>query len=140
MAAMALEQKRAFTSKMLLGTVVRCRNKRNLAGGARRNDSRPKRRRMGTGMSHVKNAARLRALKKTVEQMNRDRVCYMTAVPRKELREGRVLVHNDATPQPKIRRHGFRAWTQQKTDRLIECHCDWAGVDLHGLPHYRVIG
>ena len=92
MAAMALEQKRAFTSKMLLGTVVRCRNKRNLAGGARRNDSRPKRRRMGTGMSHVKNAARLRALKKTVEQMNRDRVCYMTAVPRKELREGRVLV------------------------------------------------
>ena len=62
----------------------------------------------------------------------------MTAIPRKELREGRVLVHNDATPQRKIREHGFRAWTQLKTDRLVECHCDWAGVDLHGLPHYRM--
>jgi hypothetical protein len=94
----------------------------------------------GTGMSHVKNAARLGALKKTVEQMNRDRVCYVTTIPRKELPEGRVLVHNDATPQPIIRKHGFRAWTQLKTDRLVECHCDWAGVDLHGLPHYRVMG
>src|SRR5215470_13374198 len=93
----AAAQKRAFTSKILLSTVVRCRNRRNLAGGARRNDSRPKQTRMGTGMSRVKNAARLKALKKMVEQMNRDRVCYMTAVPRKELREGRVLVHYATT-------------------------------------------
>jgi hypothetical protein len=89
-------------------------------------------------MSHVKNATRLGALKKTVDQMNRDRVCYVTAIPRKELPEGRVLVHNEVTPYPKIGMNGFRAWTQLKTDRLVDCHCDWAGVDLHGLPHYRV--
>jgi hypothetical protein len=47
-------------------------------------------------------------------------------------------VYNDVTPQRKIREHGFRAWTQLKTDRLVECHCDWAGVDLHGLRHYRM--
>jgi hypothetical protein len=94
---------------------------------------------MGTGMSNVKNAARIEAIRKTVEQMNKDGVCYITSIPRHALPEGRVLVHNDATPQPKIRKHGFRAWTQLKTDRLVECHCDWVGVDLHGLPHYRVI-
>jgi hypothetical protein len=89
-------------------------------------------------MSHEKNAARLGALKKTVEQMNREGVCYVTRIPRRALPEGRVLAHNDATPQPRIREHGFRAWTQLKTSRLVECHCDWAGVDLHGLTHYRV--
>jgi hypothetical protein len=92
----------------------------------------------GTGMSHVKNAARLGALRKTVEQMNRDRVCYVTAIPRRGLPEGRVLVHNEVTPCPKIGMNGFRAWTQLKTDQLVECHCVWAGVDLHGLSHYRV--
>jgi hypothetical protein len=80
----------------------------------------------------------LEALRKTVEQMNRDGVRYVTAIPRKELPEGRVLVHNHAKPYAQIGRNGFGAWTQQKTDRLVECHCDWAGVDLHGLPHYRV--
>jgi hypothetical protein len=85
-------------------------------------------------MSHIKNAARIEEIRKIVKQMNRDAVCYLTRI----LPEGRVLVHNDATPQRKIREHGFRAWTQLKTDRLIECHCDWAGVDLHGLPHCRM--
>jgi hypothetical protein len=75
-----------------------------------------------------------------VEQMNRDGVCYVTAIPRHALLEGRALVHNDVSPQPKIGMNGFRAWTQRKTDRLVECHCDWAGVDLYGLPHYRVRG
>jgi len=89
-------------------------------------------------MSHIKNAARIEAIRKIVEQMNRDAVCYVTRIPRHALPEGRVLVHNDATPQRKIREHGFRAWTQLKTARLVECHCDWAGVDLHGLPHYRM--
>ena len=89
-------------------------------------------------MSNVKNAARIEAIRKTVEQMNKDGVCYITSIPRHALPEGRVLVHNDATPQPKIRKHGFRAWTQLKTDRLVECRCDWAGVDLHGLRRYRV--
>ena len=89
-------------------------------------------------MSHKKNAARIEAIRKTVEQMNRDAVCYMTRIPRHALPEGRVLVHNNVMPQPKIRQRGFRAWTQLNTDRLVQCHCDWAGVHLHGLPHYRV--
>jgi hypothetical protein len=92
---------------------------------------------MGTVMP-PKNAARIEAIRKTVEQMNRDGVCYLTTIPRKELPEGRVLVHNQVTPYAKIGMHGFRAWTQLKTGRLVQCHCDWAGVDLHGLPHYRV--
>jgi hypothetical protein len=54
----------------------------------------------GNGMSHVKKAARIEAIRKIVEQMNRDAVCYITRVPRHDLPEGRVLVHNDATPQP----------------------------------------
>jgi hypothetical protein len=90
----------------------------------------------GTRMSHVKNAARLGALKKTVEQMNREGVCYITRIPRHGLPEGRVLVHNHVAPYAKIGTHGFRAWTQLKTDRLVQCDCGWAGVDLHGLPHY----
>jgi hypothetical protein len=70
--------------------------------------------------------------------MNKDGVCYVKAIPRKELPEGRVLVHNQVMPLAKIGTHGFRAWTQLETDRLVRCRCDWAGVDLHGLPHYRV--
>jgi hypothetical protein len=125
-------------SGRLVSEAVRCR-KRNVAsvvpGQQQLCYSRSQK---GTGMSNVKNAARIEAIKKTVEQMNREAVCYITRIPRHALPEGRVLVHNAATPQPKIREHGFRAWTQLKTSRLVQCHCDWAGVDLHGLPHYRV--
>lgn len=85
-----------------------------------------------------KDAAWIETTRRTVEQMNRDGVCYVSAIPRKELPEGRVLVHNDVMPQSKIGTHGFRVWTQLKTSRLVRCQCDWAGVDLHGLPHYRV--
>ena len=94
--------------------------------------------RKGTDMT--KGIAWVKQAKKIAERMNRDGVCYVNAVPRKALPEGRVLVHNDVTPQPKIRICSFRAWTQRKTDRLVQCHCDWAGVDLYGLPHYRVRG
>jgi hypothetical protein len=89
-------------------------------------------------MSKMKGDAWIKEAKKIAEQMNRDVVCYVTAIPRKELPEGRVLVHNRVTPYAKIGMNGFRAWTQLKTDRLVQCHCDWAGVDLHGLLHYRV--
>ena len=89
-------------------------------------------------MSTSKKIAWVKQAKKIAEQMNKDGVCYVTAIPRKELPEGRVLVHNRVTPYAKIGTKGFRAWTQFKTDRLVRCHCDWAGVDLHGLPHYRV--
>jgi hypothetical protein len=93
---------------------------------------------MGTDMSTLKGIAWVKKAKKIAEQMKRDGVCYVRAIPRNELPEGRVLVHNRVTPYPKIGMNGFRAWTQFKTDRLVRCHCDWAGVDLHGLPHYCV--
>jgi hypothetical protein len=86
----------------------------------------------------TKGIAWVRRAKKIADQMNKDGVCYVTAVPRKALPEGRVLVHNRATPYSKIGMKGFRAWTQLKTDRVVRCDCNWAGVDLHGLPHYRV--
>jgi hypothetical protein len=92
----------------------------------------------GTDMSTPKGIAWVKQAKKIAEQMNKDGVSYVTAIPRKELPKGRVLVHNRVTPYPKIGTNGFRAWTQFKTNRLVQCHCDWAGVDLHGLPHYRV--
>ena len=93
---------------------------------------------MGTDMATPKGIAWVKQAKKIAEQMNKDGVCYVTAIPRKELPKGRVLVHNRVTPYPKIGTNGFRAWTQFKTNRLVQCHCDWAGADLHGLPHYRV--
>jgi hypothetical protein len=80
----------------------------------------------------------VKQVKKIADQMNKDGVCYVTAIPRKELPEGRVLVHNRVTPYSKIGANGFRAWTRFKTNTLVQCQCDWAGVDLHGLPHYRV--
>jgi hypothetical protein len=67
------------------------------------------------------------------------RMHYATKIPRK-LPPGRVLVHNQVAPQRVLARDGFRAWTQDLTDDLQLCDCHWAGVDLHGLPHYRVKG
>ena len=82
---------------------------------------------MGTDMSTPKGIAWVKQAKKIAKQMNKDGVCYVTAIPRKELPKGRVLVHNRVTPYPKIGTNGFRAWTQFKTNRLVQCHCDWAG-------------
>jgi hypothetical protein len=59
----------------------------------------------------------------------------ITGIPR-ELPAGRALVHNGVQPQRRIGTNGFRAWTQDVSDDLIQCHCDWAGVDLHGIDHY----
>ena len=63
---------------------------------------------------------------------------YVTDMPRKALPEGMVLVHNRVIPQRRLGLNGFRAWTQPLDDTLVLCNCDWAGVDLHGLAHYRV--
>jgi hypothetical protein len=76
------------------------------------------------GTDMTKGIAWVNRAKKIAEQMNKDGVCYVTAAPRKELPEGRVLVHNRVTPYAKIGTKGFRAWTQFKTDRLVRCHCD----------------
>jgi hypothetical protein len=64
---------------------------------------------------------------------------YVNGIPRK-LAKGSVLVHNHVIPQSLLGLNGFRAWTQTLTDDLEVCSCDWAGVDLRGLVHYRVAG
>jgi hypothetical protein len=63
---------------------------------------------------------------------------YVRSIPRKPLLEGAVLVHNHVKPARHLGVRGFRAWTQTLDDTLEVCHCDWAGVDLHGLTHYRI--
>ena len=92
---------------------------------------------MGTGVANAKSDAWIKETWKLAEQMRKEGIRHVPSIP-KSLPEGRVLVHNDVTPKPKIGTNGFRAWTQLKTNRLVQCHCDWAGVDLHGLQHYRV--
>lgn len=80
-----------------------------------------------------------KAKRKSSDNPNETR--YLTTgenLPRMPLRDGRVLVHNHVLPQPVVGLNGFRAWTQKPTDNLEVCLCDWAGVDLHGLVHYRV--
>lgn len=62
---------------------------------------------------------------------------YITRIPR-SLSGGRVLVHNQVIPQRELGMNGFRAWTQPLDDTLEPCPCAWAGVNLHGQPHYRV--
>jgi len=58
-------------------------------------------------MSTSKKIAWVKQAKKIAEQMNKDGVCYVTAIPRKELPKGRVLVHNRVTPYAKIGTKGF---------------------------------
>lgn len=66
---------------------------------------------------------------------------YISAIP-DTLPDGEVLVHNDVRPSRRPGNRGFRAWTQARRPmfllgRLERCDCDWAGVDLHSLTHYR---
>jgi hypothetical protein len=63
---------------------------------------------------------------------------YVSDIPREPLPKGQVLVHNQVRPHKKLGGRGFRAWTQTLNDRLEVCPCDWAGVDLRGLKHYRI--
>lgn len=64
---------------------------------------------------------------------------YITTIPR-TLADGVRLVHNQVTPQRQLERNGFRAWVQLGDGPpLTPCNCNWAGVDLHGLPHYRTM-
>ena len=93
---------------------------------------------MGVGVPNAKSGVWIKESWRLAAQMRKDGVCYVPRIPSKSLLEGRVLVHNNATPSTKIGTNGFRAWTQLKTDRLVLCHCDWGGANLHGLQHYRV--
>jgi hypothetical protein len=70
----------------------------------------------------------------------RNQLRFVTGIPRKRLPKGTVLVHNHRTPQRKIGDGGFWAWTQKLDKGLLECKCDWAGLDLRGLKHYRIQG
>ena len=65
---------------------------------------------------------------------------YVTRIPPGNLPEGEVLVHNQVVPARRLGVRGFRAWTQRLDDppAVEVCGCDWAGVDLRGLTHYRV--
>lgn len=63
---------------------------------------------------------------------------YVSGIPRKPLAEGIVLVHNHVVPQRSLGMNGFRAWTQPLDNTLAICRCDWAGVDLRGMKHYRI--
>jgi hypothetical protein len=92
---------------------------------------------MGMGVANAKSNAWIKESWKLVGRMRKEGIRHVPTIP-KSLPKGRVLVHNNVTPNPKIGTNGFRAWTQLKTDRLVRCHCDWAGEDLHGLQHYRV--
>ena len=63
---------------------------------------------------------------------------YITKIPAK-LAPGTVLVHNHVRPQAELGLQGFRAWTEAfNPTRHVLCRCHWAGVDLHGLKHYRI--
>jgi hypothetical protein len=64
----------------------------------------------------------------------------LLVIPRRQLPEGTVLVHNDAAPQKHVGINGFMAWTQRLDEgpELERCNCNWAGVNLRGFPHYRV--
>jgi hypothetical protein len=63
---------------------------------------------------------------------------YLKGIPHK-LPKGRVLVHNSVVPARRLNWRGFRAWTQRLDGHTLElCRCDWVGVDLRGLVHYRV--
>jgi hypothetical protein len=60
-------------------------------------------------------------------------VTYIDRIP-KRLPQGEVLVHNRVVPGS----NGFLAWTQALHSRVESCVCGWAGIDLHGLSHFRV--
>src|ERR1700694_574637 len=64
---------------------------------------------------------------------------YLYHLPRQPIPGGRFLVHNHIKPASPLGSNGFRAWTQNTSSRLVECHCDFGGcknADLH--KHYRV--
>ena len=63
---------------------------------------------------------------------------YLKRIPADdgEIPAGQVVVHNHVVPTERLGSRGFRAWTQEPTDRLIECDCDWARKKIS--THYRV--
>jgi hypothetical protein len=74
----------------------------------------------------------------TLTKANPEEMRYLSSGIPRTIPAGRVLVHNSVVPQRLIGLNGFRAWTQKMTDHLEVCPCDWVGVDLRGLVHYRV--
>ncbi len=63
---------------------------------------------------------------------------YLQQIPASdgEVPTGHVLVHNHVRPASPLGMHGFRAWTQPASDRVVECACGWApDIDRH----FRVV-
>ena len=60
-------------------------------------------------------------------------------LPRAPIPAGRSLVHNHVKPCNPLGLNGFRAWTQNTREELVECNCDLGGcknAELH--KHCRV--
>ena len=63
------------------------------------------------------------------------RECIEGSIPRSVPKDKRrVIVHNRVrhTVDTTNGENGFHCWTQLKTNELVPCKCEWAG-----MPHYR---
>jgi hypothetical protein len=62
-------------------------------------------------------------------------VNYLTGIPKPlDVPPGRIVVHNHDKPASRLGTRGFRAWTDEPSDRYGVCGCGWA-PELG--PHYR---
>jgi hypothetical protein len=60
---------------------------------------------------------------------------YLEKLPR-TAPEGRIIVHNFVRPTRHLGMRGFRAWTDEPSERYELCNCGWAS-ELGN--HYRVV-
>jgi hypothetical protein len=67
---------------------------------------------------------------------------YVRRIPR-TLRPNEIIVHNHVRPQSDESKtlgvNGFRAWIDSyDQEKHARCHCDFAGLNPYGHPHYRI--
>src|SRR6266851_1314050 len=78
-------------------------------------------------------AVELRAQRKQKE------LRYCKDLPSRAIPAGRYLVHNQVRPAAMLGMNGFRVWTQNTDDNLVECRCDFGGWNnAKRFRHYRV--
>lgn len=61
---------------------------------------------------------------------------YLTSIPRDPIPTGRIVAHNHVRPVHPLGLNGFRAWTDDASDRYEPCDCEWAAGRL--AQHHRV--